>query len=125
MVINQLETVVETVEMKRIPNLKTLVTERRIILKRIKGQKKELNNEKTKNSIISSIRIAIKVLNQLTVDKQTLVQLRQDNTNSSSSTVEVTCSNNKPTTLVSNKTSKMVDGELHSKFLKMDFQIVD
>jgi phenylalanyl-tRNA synthetase alpha subunit len=124
-VINQLETVVETVEMKRIPNLKTLVTERRIILKRIKGQKKELNNEKTKNSIISSIRIAIKVLNQLTVDKQTLVQLRQDNTNSSSSTVEVTCSNNKPTTLVSNKTSKMVDGELHSKFLKMDFQIVD
>jgi phenylalanyl-tRNA synthetase alpha subunit len=124
-VINQLETVVETVEMKRIPNLKTLVTERRIILKRIKGQKKELNNEKTKNSIISSIRIAIKVLNQLTVDKQTLVQLRQDNTNSSSSMVEVTCSNNRPTTLVSNKTSKMVDGELHSKFLKMDFQIVD
>ena len=93
-------------------------------MKRIKGLKKGLNNAKTKNSIFR-LRIAIKVLNQHTVGKQTLVLLGMDSTNFNSSMVDQTCNNNRLTILGINKTSKMMDGEFLSKYLKMELQIVD
>ena len=93
-------------------------------MRRIKGLKKELNNAKTKNSIFRR-RIAIKVLNQHTVGKQTLVLLGMDSTNFNSSMVDQTCNNNRLTILGINKTSKMMDGEFLSKYLKMELQIAD